>query len=74
MALKLNYSQACIEFGHASRDLSAYLKAEWVSPISRKSKASGFWHVFDFVRSRSSKEAERLKASASEILGIYSVV
>ena len=74
LTVKLNHSQACIEFGHTSRDLSAYLKAEWIFPFSRKSKASGFWHVFDSFRSRSSKEAERLKASASEILGIYSVV
>ena len=32
------------------------------------------WHVFDPFRSRASKDAERLKASASEILGIYSIV
>jgi len=66
--------QACSELGYRSDALSAYLKSEWTFPFSRRSKSAGFWHVFDPFRSRSSKEAERLKASASEILGIYSVV
>ena len=68
------FTQACSELGYRNHALSDYLKSEWIFPHCRKSQSGGLWHVFDDFRSRSSKEAERLKASASEILGIYSVV
>ena len=68
------FTQACNELGYRHHQLADYLKSEWVFPHCRKSQSRGLWHVFDAFRSRSSAEAERLKASASEILGIYSVV
>jgi len=68
------FLHACQEVGHNIRELETYLRSDWIFPFSRRSQGSNLWHVFDTFRSRATDKADRLKASASEILGVYSLV
>lgn len=48
------------------RDLERYLKGDWCFPASSRAKSKVLWQVFDSARCPSQ---EKLKASASEMLG-----
>ena len=54
--------------------IEAYLKHGWMFPNCLTTKSLPLHRIFDSYRSRSSHEAEKLKASASEILGVYSLI
>ena len=68
------FCKACRVGGHNFSDISQYLKTEWIFPQSARHAGKGLYHVFDAFRSRSSDKADRLKASASELLGLYSIL
>ena len=67
-------TSACSQLGYTLKSLAGHLKSEWEFPQSHRKKDKMLWHVFDEFRSRASSEAHRLKASASEVLSIYSIV
>ena len=54
--------------------VKAYLRANWCFPHYTKIKSSNLWKIFDGARASSSQEAEKLKASASECLGVYALL
>jgi len=68
------FSQACHTVGIHNRDLKEYLRAEWEFPRGTGCKGKLLYRVFDDYRSHSSESAERLKASASELLGLYGIL
>ena len=64
--------QACKQaFGIDWDDLRAYFRDGWQFPAWGKIKSQALYHVFD--RRRSSEE-EKVKASASELLGLYALL
>ena len=68
------YSKACKNVGHSSREIEAFLRSGWATPTANKSSGKDLARVFDDWRSTSSDRANRLKASASELLGVYGLV
>jgi len=68
------YTQACGSVGHGTVGLEAFIRGDWQFPFSNRAKGQGLYHIFDKFRSRASDKAERLKASASEMLGVYGLI
>ena len=69
------FLQRCEGLGHTSADISAFLQDErWMWPQSTWSKGRSLWRVFDSYRSQSSDVAGKLKASASELLGLFALL
>lgn len=52
-------------------DLENYMKGEWCFPAASRAKSRYLWQVFQTERCPS---GEKLKASASEMLGLYSLL
>jgi len=63
------YTKACATVGHAHHNIEAFLKQGWCFPAN--SRSDGLHRIFSEYRSTSSDKADRLKASASELLGVY---
>ena len=53
------------------RDLESYMKGEWCFPASIRAKSRVLWQVFQSERCPS---GDKLKASASEMLGLYALL
>ena len=53
------------------KDLESYMKHGWVFPVASRAKGKALWQVFDTARCPS---GEKLKGSASEMLGLYSLL
>jgi len=68
------YTKACRHAGFHPRDLEAYLQDNWIFPAATRSKGKGLHRVFNEFRAHSSQKADRLKASASEMLGLYGLL
>ena len=68
------YCKACRDVGLRSRDIEAFLKDDWIFPAFSRAKGKGLHRVFDDFRAHSSHKADRLKASASEMLGLYGLL
>ena len=69
------YSEAAKRLlGITSENLETYLREDWEFPFAARSIGKIAYHVFDEIRQRSSVKAERLKASASELLGVYGLL
>jgi hypothetical protein len=67
------YTKACEAIGLTHMDIEAYLKEAWQFPANSRS-STGLHRVFNDYRSHSSDKAERLKASASEMIGLYGLL
>ena len=66
---------ACRPLGVMPSHLHDFLKDEgWEWPAHMSSKGKQLHRIFDSYRSKSSIEADRLKASASECLGAYALI
>ena len=68
------YTKACKHVGFDHNQLENFFREPWVFPFSRRSKGKSLYHVLDDFRSRASDKADRLKASASEVLGLHSLL
>lgn len=67
--------KACEPLGIHQSHLCAYLKdSKWQFPLAHTSKSKSLYRVFDVYRSSASTEADRLKSSASELLGLYGLL
>ena len=53
------------------QDLEQFLKHGWDFPAAARMKGRQLWRIFDDHRDKSSHKNERLKLSASELLGVY---
>lgn len=61
--------------GVRASDIRTFLKDEsWSFPAASRAKAKVLHRVFDEYRSQSSQEAEKLKCTASELLGLYGLL
>ena len=61
--------------GIPSAEVQQYLKCDtWEYPYAFRQKSKQLHRVFDHFRSHSSDEASKLKASASELLGLYGLL
>jgi len=67
------YTKACEAIGLTHTDIEAYLKEDWQFPANSRS-SHGLHRVFNDYRSSSSDKADRLKASASEMIGLYGLL
>jgi hypothetical protein len=54
--------------------MEAYLQTDICFPSMHRSKSNELHRVFDSFRHRSSKRADALKATASELLGLYALI
>ena len=69
------FLRACEPHGVRPQDLQAFLRDEgWQFPLASRAKSKDLHRVFDEFRSGSSEEHERLKCSASELLGLYGML
>ena len=69
------FLKACRPYGISSEDVRSFLADDtWQFPFFARTKARALWRVFDSFRSSSSSEADKLKCSASELLGLYSLL
>jgi hypothetical protein len=68
------YTQACSSAGHTPASLEKFIRDDWTFPMSTRAKGQGLYHIFDKFRSKASDKADRLKASASEMLGVYGLI
>jgi hypothetical protein len=67
--------KACQPLGIQQSHLCAYLKdSKWQFPLAHTSKSKSLYRVFDVYRASASAEADRLKSSASEMLGLYGLL
>ena len=66
------YTKACAAVGHTHHSIETFLKQAWRCPAS--SRANGLHRIFNDYRSSSSEKSDHLKASASELLGVYGLV
>lgn len=55
----------------ATNDLEMYLKGDWCFPQASRAKSRTLWQLFDSARASSQ---EKVKGSASEMLGLYSLL
>lgn len=61
--------------GVRNEQLSSFLADDaWEFPYATRTKARGLYRVFDSFRASSSTEHDKLKCSASELLGLYGLV
>jgi hypothetical protein len=60
--------------GFSMRELEGYLKGDWLFPQVFKTKSKQLHRVFNAYRDKSTHEHSKLKASASEVLGLYSLI
>jgi hypothetical protein len=68
------FLKACEPLGVTRGDIQTFLADEgWVFPASSKAKARQLHRVFDIHR-QSDKEPDKVKASCSEMLGIYGLL
>ena len=66
-----NFIQTCEVHGTTQADICAFLKnTAWSWPFANHRKSACMWRIFDSYRSQSSETANKLKASASELLGL----
>ena len=65
---------ACKNVGFYPRDIEAYLKGEWCFPSSIRSKGKNLHNVFNEFRAHACANADKLKASAAEMLGLYGLL
>ena len=65
---------ACKPIGLHPRNLEEYLKKDWIFPKGTRDKGKNLHMVFNEFRSHSSAAADKLKASASEMLGLYGLL
>ena len=69
------FLQRCEPLGISSDDVNLFLKHEsWRWPAVSTSKSKSLHRVFDAYRSSSSATADKLKCSASELLGLYGML
>jgi len=68
------FLKACKSIGFRTNDFETYLQQDWVFPMHTRSKGKGLHLVFNQFRATSSDRADRLKASASELLGLYGLL
>jgi len=68
------FTTSCGSVGHGSAELEAFVRSDWQFSFSNRAKGQGLYHIFDKFRSRASDKADRLKASASEMLGVYGLI
>lgn len=69
------FFEACkSKLGISNKDVETFLKLGWSFPAAHSAKGKQLWHVFDDFRTRSSAKAGHLKASASELLGVFSLL
>ena len=70
------FIQKCSDtLGVTSADLHNFLKdSAWQWPAATRAKSKSLHRVFDSYRSSSSETANKLKASASELLGLYGML
>ena len=69
------FLKACRPYGISSEDVRSFLADDtWQFLFFARTKARGLWRVFESFRSSSSSEADKLKCSASELLGLYSLL
>ena len=62
------------KLGISHKEVEHFLRFDWVFPAMHRAKGKQLWHVFDDFRSRSSAKAGHLKATASELLGVSSLL
>lgn len=60
--------------GVESAVIQRFLQGNWCFPRATRSKGQSLHRVFNSYRSSSSAEAERLKCSASEMMGLYDLL
>lgn len=69
------FLRSCESHGVRAADIRAFLKDEaWSFPAAGRAKAKALHKVFDEYRSQSSQEADKLKCTASELLGLYGLL
>ena len=68
---QLLISAATLEGVVTMADLEAYMKTNWLFPSASRAKSKLLWQVF---RTAQHPTQEKLKASASEMLGVYSLL
>ena len=65
------FLQRCEAHGTTSAAICAFLRNKaWVWPSALHHKSACMWRIFDSYRSQSSETANKLKASASEVLSL----
>ena len=69
------FFEACrVKLGITAKSVETFLKSDWQFPAAHKAKGRCLWRIFDEFRTRSSQEASKLKASASELLGVVGLL
>ena len=66
--------KAAMDHGFPLNGVEAFVRDGWEFPKFKRTKGKVLWHAFDDFRTRASRKADRLKASASELLGLYSML
>jgi len=51
-----------------------FLREDWTVPQHRRSKGRQLWRIFDSYGSRSNRQHDDIKCSASELLSLYSLL
>ena len=68
------FISACDRVGKGYRDVEQYFKQAWQFPKYLRSKGVSLYRIFCDYRRNSHGEMEKLKASASEVVGMYSIL
>ena len=66
--------KACERIGVQMSTFEAYLKRGWEFPNESRPKAMTLYRCFNEYRSRAVERADKLKCTASELLGVYGLI
>ena len=65
------YIEACEGIGKGYEDVEAFMRRQWSFPVVQRGKSHRLYQIFSQARTNAEGEHDKLRAQASELLGVY---